>query len=500
MSDVIVGSGGATEAGGPSSGTSGPDTSGSGASGDGGRAAEPARRRARPLVPVLAGATMLVTLLGYIQKLPCKTAGFDFVETTRNGCYTDIYPLYFNRGLADGKVPYFDRLADEMQYVEYPVLSGWFMHLVGLLVRPLGVETRGMAFFQLTALLLALFAVVAVLATAYAAGRRSLRAGLMVALSPGLLLAAYINWDLLAVALAALAVAAWAKRRPLAAGALLGLAISAKFYPLVFLWPFVLLCLRAGQWRALGRLLGGTAATWLLVNVPVMVLAWDGWLRFYGFSKERGVDWGSVFFFLMDHGVPSAGDVDRLNLMGQGAFAVLCLAIGVLALAAPRRPRLPQLLFLVLAAFMLTNKVWSPQYVLWLLPLVALARPRLPAYLLWQAGEIVYFYGIWWYLLAGSLRTSGADPSGVLSALVRFDLPAEGIGTDAYYVALFARFLTVLALVVLVIVDILRPGRDVVRQDGVDDPAGGVLDGAPDRFRLVRSPRAGRPVAAPAPI
>jgi hypothetical protein len=32
-----------------------------------------------------------------------------------------------------------------------------------------------------------------------------------------------------------------------------------------------------------------------------------------------------------------------------------------------------------------------------------------------------------------------------------------------------------------VVRDVLRPERDVVRRDGVDDPAGGVLDGAPDR-------------------
>ena len=59
----------------------------------------------------------------------------------------------------------------------------------------------------------------------------------MVALSPALLLSSYINWDLLAVALAALALAAWSARRPALAGVLLGLAIAAKFYPLLFLGP-----------------------------------------------------------------------------------------------------------------------------------------------------------------------------------------------------------------------------------------------------------------------
>ncbi|MCQ0017658.1 hypothetical protein [Actinomadura madurae] len=148
---------------------------------------------------------------------------FDFLKTTANACYTDIYPLYYVRGLADGKVPYFDTLTgSDIRYVEYPVLSGGFMQLVAWLVKPFGADGRGMAFFNVTVLLLAVLAVVTVLATAYVAGRRSVRAGLMVALSPALLLTAYINWDLLAVALSALALAAWSARRPALAGACWG--------------------------------------------------------------------------------------------------------------------------------------------------------------------------------------------------------------------------------------------------------------------------------------
>ena len=57
------------------------------------------------------------------------------------------------------------------------------------------------------------------------------------------------------------------------------------------------------------------------------------------------------------------------------------------------------------------------------------------------------------------------------------------------FAALLARFLTVALLCGYVVGDILRPDRDVVRRGGEDDPAGGVLAGAPDRFvlRLRRS-------------
>lgn len=432
------------------------------------RQISPSWLRVAELSPMIISSALVVSALGYLQKVPCRSIGFDYARTVQRACYTDIYPLYFVRGLADGKVPYLDKVQEP---VEYPVLTGWFMQAISAIVRwtlpNAAVQSRGMAFFDLTAVALGLLAVIAVLATAYAAGpRRALRAGLMCALAPGLLLAAYINWDLLAVALSALAIAAWAGRRPAVAGVLLGLAISAKFYPIVFLWPFILLCVRAGRWRQLGRLGAGTAGAWLVVNVPVMLLAWDGWLRFYSFSKERSVDWGSIFFLAARHGQTWVDDVSTLNKVGELSFAVLALAIGAVALTSPRRPRLPQLLFLVAAAFMVTNKVWSPQYVLWLLPLVVLARPRLPAFLVWQAGEVAYFFGIWWYLL--NVQSNGVD----------------GIGDNTYFATMLARLLSVLAMVVLVLVDIYRPGRDLVRQDDVDDPAGGVLDGAPDRFRL----------------
>ena len=109
-----------------------------------------------------------------------------------------------------------------------------------------------------------------------------------------------------------------------------------------------------------------------------MIAAPSGWATFYVFSQHRGADWGSIWYLFEYYSVPKLGNyqLSTLNKMSAAVLIVAFAAIALLALAAPRRPRLPQLCFLLLAAFLITNKVWSPQYVIWLVPLAVLARPR----------------------------------------------------------------------------------------------------------------------------
>src|ERR1700749_4906612 len=221
--------------------------------------------------------------------------------------------------------------------------------------------------------------VVGVLATAATANREGDGAGwkaaLMVALSPGLILAAYINWDMFAMALTACGLAAWAARRPWLSGALLGLAVATKFYPLLIFGALFLVCLRAGKLADFGRALTGAMIAWLVINLPVALTATSGWAEFYAFSRSRGADWGSVWYLFEHYNLPVIGNssLGVLNLVSSGAFAIAALAIVVLALAAPRRPRLPQLCFLLVASFLILNKVWSPQYVILLVALGGLA-------------------------------------------------------------------------------------------------------------------------------
>ena len=284
---------------------------------------------------VLIAASVLAMLLAFAEKVPCRSGAWNYdAKQFQDACYTDIYPLYYTEGLSAGKVPYTGHP------VEYPVLIGGAMQAAAWLVRNINVAIRGREFFDFTVILLAVCAVAAVLATARAAGPDARWQGLMVALSPALILNAFVNWDLIAMALTALGLAAWAARRGVWAGALLGLAVATKFYPLVVLGALLLLCLRAGRLKDFARTFAAAVVAWLAVNLPVIIAAPSGWATFYVFSKHRGADWGSVWYMFEYFNLPKLGDsqLSVLNEMSAAALIVAFAAIALLALAAPRRP------------------------------------------------------------------------------------------------------------------------------------------------------------------
>ncbi|WP_066929215.1 glycosyltransferase family 87 protein [Streptomyces sp. NBRC 110611] len=414
--------------------------------------------------------------LGMVQKLPCYNGGWFFGATSQytHACYSDIPHLYAGRGFADGLIPYFDRLPGDMEYLEYPVLTGVFMEVAAWMTPHSGsIQDREQIYWLVNAgMLMICAAVIAVCVTR--THRRRPWDGLLVALAPAFALTATINWDLLAIALTAAGMLMWSRSRPLAAGVLLGLATAAKLYPVLLLGPLLVLCWRAGAWRAYGKAVAGAVASWLVVNLPVMIThdaagfhIREGWAKFYTFSQERPIDFGSVWLLISQR---TGYSLENANTYATLLMILGCGAIGLLALYAPRRPRFAQLAFLVVALFILTNKVYSPQYVLWLTPLAVLARPRWRDFLVWQACEVMYFLGIWMYLA----YTGNGDKH-------------QGLPTEGYQLAIALHLLGTLYLCAVVVRDVLMPERDVVRRDGDDDPSGGVLDRRPDVFVLGRA-------------
>lgn len=447
-------------------------------------------------VRIVLALTCLTLVLHWVQKSPCHDGVWQNYVQYTHFCYTDVLALYYGEGLNEGKVPYRDHP------VEYPVLIGYLMAVIGLPVHALGQSrpgfNDGLWFYHLNAIVLSALAV-ATVAVILSLRRRRPWDAAMFALSPALALTATVNWDFLAIGLAAFGLYAWARRRPALAGVFLGLGCAAKLWPLLLLGPIAVLALRTGRWRPALTAAGAFVGAWLVVNLPVMLTAFEGWDRFRELNTTRPIDWGTLWYIgrYLDGkwatGVP--GDrgpfqwlgehVPVLNLVTYALFALACLAIALLALAAPRRPRLAALAFLVVAAFLITSKVWSQQFVLWLLPLAVLARPRWGAFVAWQIAEVGYFAAFY-----GEMLNASGKP-----------VIPEGL----FVLAATLRLTTVAVLCGFIVRDILRPERDVVRHTYADDPDGGVFDQAPDagwlrerlaRFRRVDAVDAERPVAS----
>ena len=419
-----------------------------------------------PLRVVLLSAIVMAGL-AWLQKYPCSDGGWEDYQQYTQYCYSDIRALWGAERLDEGAVPYWDHP------VEYPVLTGYFMGLLGLPSHWLLGAAGGTLYFHLSAVVLSIMGVLTV------AGLAKLRPGrtwdaMMLAAAPAILFTAMVNWDWMPVMLTVFFMLAFAKGRTVVAGILWGLAIAAKFYPLLIAGPLLLLALRYRHLRPALVSVATAAGTWLAVNLPPMIRATDGWLRFFQLNSERAIDWGTSWYILRHFTEPEhrlnqiLNDIPLVNMLYLVAFVAACAAIAWLTLMAPTPPRLAQVAFLVVAAFLLTGKVWSQQYVMWLIPLAVLARPQWRLFLVWQAGELAYFFGFYSQLL--TVSTTQDDSA-----------PAWGLVVPewVFIVASLARFITLGILVAAVVRDVRNPAGDVVRSTYGTDPDIGPLPLAP---------------------
>jgi uncharacterized membrane protein len=205
-----------------------------------------------------------------------------------------------------------------------------------------------------------------------------------------------------------------------------------------------------------------------LVNLPVLLLFPRGWSEFFRLNTRRGDDMDSLYNVVKSftgwRGFdPKLGFWEPptvLNTVVAVSFAVCCAAIAYVVLTATRRPRVAQLTFLVVAAFLLTNKVWSPQFSLWLVPLAVLALPHRRILLAWMTIDALVWVPRMYYLYGN---------------------PSRSLPEQFFTTSVLLRDIAVVVLCALVIRQIYRPDEDLVRWGGrVDDPAGGPFDRAPD--------------------
>ena len=407
--------------------------------------------------------------LGMLQKNACYDTNWRDPDVTYSRmCYSDLPFLYTGRGFADQAFPYTDDEDTRSRYeaMEYPVgISYWawatakvayvvngspdlgtrFAAPADEVAADLTVQREIRIFVILNALGFALLAIASAWLLTRVNPRRPWDAAIF-ALSPALLLTGMINWDLLPVALVAAALWSWATGRPILTGVLIGLGTATKLYPLFLLGGILVICLRQRRVWDFARVTAVAVVVWVVANAPAYLSSPTDWKVFWTFNSERTADLGSIWLVIDQAGSLNIS-ADTINLGSWLFFALWCVGVFAVGMRAPVTPRLAQLGLLIVAGFLLVNKVYSPQYVLWLLPLAILARPRWRDQLIWQAGEVFYFAAVWWYL-GGAIAPTGGGEGGV------------------YWVAIIVRLAAQLYLVTVVTRDILRPDLDPVDRPG----------------------------------
>ena len=337
------------------------------------------------LTAVLA-ATIGVLALGLLQKAPCATSDWSDGRQYRRLCYTDLVPLYHTERMNTGRLPYLDPCPDAATACdEYPVLTMYFMRLSAWV----SGNSSG-SFFVANATLLTLLA----LATAWFLYQMAGNRALYFALAPTLLVYAFINWDLLAIALATGATLTFFRGKDRATGILLGLGTAAKLYPVLLVLPFFLDRWKKGEMRRGGEIVAWAAGAWAIANVPFAVAAGDSWATFFRLNTDRPPDYTSLWYAAchrITENTTCLWSPHVINALSLVAFAVVAAVVWW-----ARRRRMPDfprwtLAFPLIVGFLLTNKVYSAQFSLWLLPWFALALPSLRMFVAFEVADIAVF-------------------------------------------------------------------------------------------------------------
>jgi uncharacterized membrane protein len=334
---------------------------------------------------VFVALALLACALSFLKFNHCVSTGWQSPDQYVHACYSDIPALFGERGLSDGQWAY----GQGVDSVEYPVVTGVVMWAIAK-VTP---EKSATAYFYLNALLLSLLFI----GTALILRRIKPEFAHLSLVAPAVIGSLFINWDMWAIISMLGAIYWFDKKRFEYSAVALGISISTKFMPIFLLFPILFIFWRRSELGKFVKFSAITLATFLVINLPVAITTPEGWWRFYDLNLNRGSDWGSIWYSLSALGI----DLANLNYLSILLLLVGFAAVSIYLLELRSIPTLASTSFIVLATVMCVSKVYSPQYVLWLVPLAVIAlssKKDLYAFWVWQGAEVIYHVAIWQHL------------------------------------------------------------------------------------------------------
>jgi len=343
-------------------------------------------RFAKPVVVILFLA-LVGTLVGVLKFSPCESSLWSTPDQYVHACYSDIATLYGDRGLDKDQWSY----SSTTNAVEYPVITGTIMWVIAKVLP--ASDNEILNYYRTNIFFLALLFIF----IAYIVYRITPEFAYLAAIAPAAIAAIYINWDLWAISSMLLAIYWFDRKKYLPSALAIGISISTKFLPIFLLLPIVLILWRRNEVRKIFIYLVVTISTFTLINLPVFLTTPDGWLRFYQLNFDRDSDWGSLWYATSSLGI----NLPDTNFLAIIALLTSLVAITLFIFSTRVTVQLADVSFIFLALVMAASKVYSPQYVLWLVPLVVIAlrsRRDLHAFWIWQIAEVIYHVAIWQHL------------------------------------------------------------------------------------------------------
>jgi uncharacterized membrane protein len=368
----------------------------------------------RLLIILALGAS----LLSFAKFNHCENSGWATPDQYIHACYSDLPSLYGARGLDKQAWPY----SSNDNSVEYPVVTGLVMYATSFVANS-PVSYFNVNIFFLILLFLASIVIVRRIRPEFA---------YLVAVAPAMIASLYINWDLWAIATMLLAIYWFDRKKFVPSAVVMALSISTKFLPIFLLIPIAFILWRDTKIKELLKYIAIVSITWIAINAPFALTTPTGWWRFYKLNLERGPDWGSIWLALQQLGV----NLTNLNYLSILLLLIALTSVAIMLFELKYTPTLASVAFIVLASVMVASKVYSPQYVLWLTPLAAIAltnKKDLHAFWLWQATETIYHIAIWQHI---ALIT---DAHFGLTATAYALLTLLRIGGTIYLMAVLAR-------------------------------------------------------------
>lgn len=333
---------------------------------------------------------LLSCLLAFAKFQHCREFGWGSPGNYVHACYSDITSLYGARNLNIDLWPY----SSAENSVEYPVLTGVVMWGTALLVDD---KNGYLQYFDLNIIfIILLFILSTILLWKY-----NPEFAYLFPIAPAVSASLFINWDAWALFTSIGALLLFIRGSPRISALLLGLSVATKFFPVLFLFPILLIYWKNKEIKKFAEYLGITTMIWLLINLPVALTDFAGWSRFFTLNSDRRADLGSLWLALQTLHFPI------WNINNTGILFGLILLAGLIALFneiggnQSNKKNIALFSFLTLAGVMSINKVYSPQYILWLAPLAVMAitkKKERSAFWIWQGGEMIYHVAVWQYL------------------------------------------------------------------------------------------------------